>query len=144
MEFNKFIWENYKQSEQGKECISIFTEGNSHDVISRFGGKLPSDIEEVTDFIDELTEFSSEPELADNLSSEEATALFNRIADEGIKLTYEDGEIGYYDPKSFDFLVEIPILSTWLYFYYPDNFKPYFFVHKFSLLTRIADTFELS
>jgi hypothetical protein len=35
------------------------------------------------------------------------------------------------------------VISLWLYYKYPDYFKPYFYVHKFYELTKIADAFAI-
>ena len=143
MKLNQFIWNNYKETARGKEAIQLFTDGSTTDIISRFGGNLSIGTEETVDFIDDLCSYASKPALPDTLSSENAESFFREISLNGITLTHKDGEFEIIDPKKIDLLQLIPIISTWLYYNYPDFYKPYFFVHKFSLLRKIADTFEI-
>lgn len=104
MPLNTFIWNNYKQTEKGKETIEIFTEGNSYDLISKFSSSLPIGMDMAANFVDDLTEFWTSPKLPETLTLEKAVEFFKEIIQKGFTLTYEDGEVENYDPKSFDFL----------------------------------------
>lgn len=143
MQLNPFIWNNYKQTEQGKKAIEIFSGTDTGLIISTYAKNLPTDNETAAGFIDDLTAFRTAPVLPDQLDFERARTLLENLADQGVLLTYEDSKSEEFSPSSYNFLQLIPILSTWLYYNYPDIFKPYFFKNNFDLLTRIADTFGI-
>lgn len=143
MQLNPFIWNNYKQTEQGKKAIEIFSGTDTDLIISTYAKNLPTDNETAAGFIDDLTAFTTAPVLPDQLDFERARTLLENLADQGVLLTYEDSKSEEFSPSSYNFLQLIPILSTWLYYNYPDIFKPYFFKNNFDLLTRIADTFGI-
>jgi len=61
MKLNKFLWSNYKETEQGKKSIEIFTNGTTVDILSNY---FKNDInKDAIDFIDDLTAFSVSPKL---------------------------------------------------------------------------------
>lgn len=144
MPLNQYIWNNYKQTIQGKETISLFIEGNSNKILSTFAKNLFISYQEASDIVEELYNFCTDPVFPEDFDIAVAAGLFQQIATSGITLTYEDAEVELLDPKSTDFLEHIPILSTWLYLEDPNIFKPYFFQHRFDQLTKIADAFELT
>ncbi len=142
MKLNKFIWDIYKKSEQGQKVIDQFTNGQLNEILEQYGGEL--DVEYTADFIVDLIELSETPKLPKEINLEEAESLFERIIASGISIKYKDGGIENYDPKEFDLLEHIPVISTWLYSNYPEFFKPYFFKHRFHLMTQIADYFGIN
>lgn len=143
MQLNKFLWDIYKKSENGQQAINLFTESTTEQLLEKYLGSYKLGTQETADFIDDIAQFISSPAIPNQLSIEEAEVFFDLIASKGFILTDEDGETESYEPQTFDFLHLIPIISTWLFRVYPDYFKPYFFLHRFHLLTRIADTFGI-
>ncbi len=143
MKLNKFLWDNYKETAQGKQAIELFTIGKSIELLRKYADGTKIDIEDSSLFIDELVIFTHQPILPFVLDVENAEKLFNEIVNDGFCIKYEDGNEAYYSPKEFDFLHLIPVLSTWLFYKYPDFFKPYFFTTRFHLLTEIADVFGI-
>ncbi|MFN8428346.1 MAG: type I restriction enzyme HsdR N-terminal domain-containing protein [Spirosomataceae bacterium] len=139
MKLNKFLWSNYKETEQGKKSIEIFTNGTTVDILSNY---FKNDInKDAIDFIDDLTAFSVSPKLPSALTIESAEKLFDAIIKNGFSLKLENEGIEEFKPDDGNFLHIIPTISTWLFYKYPDFFKPYFYRSKFQLLTQIADTF---
>jgi hypothetical protein len=145
MKLNKFLWSNYKETTQGKQAIELFSIRESTELLTKYVDdiKIEIDIEDSSIFIDELINFVSHPILPAVLDAEHAEKLFEEIINHGIHFQYENGDEAHYSPKEFDFLHLIPVLSTWLFYKYPDFFKPYFFTTKFHLLTQIADIFGI-
>ena len=143
MKLNNFIWNNYKQTPQGKETIDIFANRDSMQILSKFAPSLPVTIDTASGFIDDLLQFCTSPKFSDTLSMEEAAELYNEIVQKGFTITYPDGEIDKYDSKNYNISQMLSLISTWLYLVYPDFFKPYFFTNNFTLLIRIADNFGL-
>lgn len=143
MKLNKFIWNNYKETTNGKEVIQLFENGNTKDILNRFSEISHFDIEEAVDFIDILKDCLIEPILPDVLSFDEAEKLFDEIIEKGFTLKYEDENIDQVKYRIDDLLHLIANISTWLFYEYPDLFKPYFFKTRFQLLTQIADAFEI-
>ncbi len=143
MHFNKFLWKIYQQSAAGQSAIQLFTNGSTEDLLKSFSGTLPLENSVAAGFIDDMLQLTTSPVLPDTLTLEEAEALFDKIIQEGITLSYEDHSHESYAPNNIAFLGLVPLISTWLYYVYPDYFKPYFFLHRFHLLTRIADAFGI-
>lgn len=141
MKLNKFLWNNYKETEQGKRAIELFTSGTTIDILLTY---FKDDVsQDAIDFIDYLTDFSISPKLPQELTKESAENLFNEIIKNGFSLKLENEETKEFKPENYNFLHIIPTISTWLYYKYPDFFKPYFYRSKFQLLTQIADTFSI-
>ena len=143
MKLNKFIWNNYKETENGKQVIELFLKGETVEILKKYLGSFQLDVEESANFIDDLRDFSIKPIIPVELDLDNAGKLFDKIVTNGFELKLEDEEIENFDPDQLDFLGFIPIISTWLFYYYPDFFKPYFFRTKFQLLTQIADVFGM-
>ncbi len=143
MKLNKFLWNNYKETEHGKQILELFINGETIELLKKYLGNFHIGIEETADFIDDLTYFSIKPTIPDELDLKEAEKLFDEILNTGFTLRFDNDELESFNPKQMDFLGLIPIISTWLFYKYPDFFKPYYFRTKFQLLTQIADTFGI-
>ena len=141
MMLNKFIWNNYKQTNEGQRSIKIFEEGTTRDILTNYSSNLPFDLEITSDIIDELLLYCSYPILPEELDNE--IEFWRNLYKNGFTITYPNSESKSFDQKSIDFIQLLPILSLWLYYNYPFIFKPYFFIHKFRLLTKISDSFNL-
>lgn len=141
MKLNKFLWKNYKETEQGKKAIELFSSGSTCDILRAYFKDGVS--KDATDFIDDLTDFSISPILPDELTIESAENLFSKIIKNGFSLKLENEEVEEFTPDRFDFLHIIPTISTWLFYKYPDFFKPYFYRSKFQMLTQISDAFGI-
>ena len=103
MKLNNFIWNNYKQTPQGKETIDLFTEGNSTKMLSKFAPLFRLEIEIAASLIDDLLDFCTSPKFPETLSMEHAVELYKEIVQNGFTLTYEDGVTKKYGPNNFDF-----------------------------------------
>lgn len=141
MSLNKFIWNNYKTTEQGKKAIEVFENGCSKDLLGKFFSD--DECEYLLSAIEEWDSFWEAPALPSELTIDEAENLFNEIVDKGYSIKCDNGEFLYSVPEKYNWLEEIAQFSTWLYYKYPTFFKPYYFVGKFQLLTQIADTFGI-
>lgn len=141
MKLNKFIWNNYKETKEGKETIELFKNGDIETLFSRFAINLPFSNEDSICLIDDLYHYTTSPRLKKTIYFAEAKKLLAFIYDNGITLTFDDQEIEQIQLETY-FSDAIAIISSWLYLKYPDIFKPYFFKNKFDLLTKIAYTFD--
>lgn len=145
MKLNKFLWNNYKETKQGKQTIELFTNGTTIELLSKYLDTFQLDETDTADFIDDLIELSVSPIIPTELDTEGAKLLFNEIIEKGFSLKYEDEEeLENFKPENQDFLYLIPIISTWLFYKFPDFFKPYFLSSKFQLLTQISDFFGIN
>jgi hypothetical protein len=155
MKLNKFIWDIYKESEQGKKTINLFESGTCEDILEFAKIKVATDSEtfNLGEFVTDISKYISEPIIPEQnkINLETAKTIIEEIAKNGFKLKYENGykTNGYdcktvqYSAEKTDMLYLIPILSISLFKIYPQYFKPYFFRTKFKLLTQIADAFEI-
>ena len=143
MPLNKKYWNLWKESAEGKASIQLFEEaGEGKTVAELFEKYLTTfDVIEAKDYVLELLAFTTKPIFLEELPDDQAGEFFGAIADDGITMTDEEGEIEIND--TMDLLFNIPIISTWLYLSYPDLYKPYFFQNQFYLLTRIAESFGI-
>lgn len=143
MKLNKFLWNNYKETEQGKQTIELFTNGETVILLNKYLGSFPLGETDTANFIDDLNNFSVWPKISNELNNESAELLFDEIIKNGFALKYKEDELENYKPDNFDFLHLIPVISTWLFYKFPYFFKPYYLTSKFQLLTQIADTFGI-
>lgn len=143
MKLNIYLWNLYKESTQGQKTIKLFTDGPLDELLEKYLGEFFLDKETTAVFIEDLIDFTKRPSLPDELTIEEAEQLFETIITSGISIADEVGGKDEINPEEEDFLDLIPVLSTWLFNYFPDYFKPYFYKNKFYLLTRIADIFGM-
>lgn len=144
MGFNKYTWDIYKNSEAGKNEIELFENGAMDSILSKYLGKFHLSVEDTTNFIDELNQFSINPLIPEEMQLDDAEKLFSAIAKNGIKLKYENGENGEIESGTNEILSLIPVISSWLFYNYPDYFYPHFFSNRFHILRRIADAFEIN
>ncbi|SHL55683.1 hypothetical protein SAMN05444360_102311 [Chryseobacterium carnipullorum] len=142
MKLNKFIWNNYIQTDEAKEIIRIFQDGEIDEISSRYIDNIDFNNEEAANFINNLYELTSSPELKSIDNYQEAFLFLEDIYNNGVELTFEDGEKEIPLLED-DFTHLISLVSTWLFYEYPKIFKPYFFKNNYDLLTKIADTFHL-
>ena len=144
MKLNKFLWENYKETENAKQIIELFTNGSSIDILNSFNTTWQKDNIDNACFIDDLCNCLVNPILPSEINTETAEMLFKELTTTGFTLKYnQEEELDVYSPQEIDFLGMIEIISTWLFFTFPNFFKPYFFKTNFHLLTQIADAFDI-
>ncbi|PJJ68080.1 restriction endonuclease subunit R [Chryseobacterium geocarposphaerae] len=142
MKLNKFTWNNYLQTTEAKETIGIFQNSDIDSISNKFINNIEFSEEKATNFILNLYNFAINPKLNSIQNYQEANLFLEDIYDNGIELIFEDGEKEIPLLKD-DFTHLISIVSTWLFYEYPEIFKPYFFKNNYDLLTKIADTFHL-
>lgn len=130
----------YLSSEEGKKAIELFTNGHTNDILEKYLGTYHFDVDTTASFIDDLCEYCIKPTIPAELDNESAELFYKEIIKNGIAFQVVGEPFENYDPKKYDYLKFIPVISTWLFFHFPDFYKPYFFNCKFSLLTQIADT----
>jgi hypothetical protein len=136
MKINEFQWNNYKETQAGKETLSLFSEFNLETekvLINKF---LP-DRDEATFFIKGLDEIYSQEVKGCN-NPQEAEKFFIKMMEEGISA--DDENLFGTEDYSQSFY-NLPIISLWLYSRLPNFYIPYFFSRKFFELTKIADNF---
>ncbi|HQV67564.1 MAG TPA: hypothetical protein PLO48_12190 [Saprospiraceae bacterium] len=144
MKLNKFLWENYKETENAKQIIELFKNGSSIDILNSFNTKSHQEQIDSACFIDDLCNCLVSPILPTEINCEKAEMFFEELITTGFTLKYNDEEeLDVYRQDEINLLGWIEIISTWLFFTFPDFFKPYFFKTKFQLLTQIADAFDI-
>lgn len=142
MKLNEFIWNNYKQTQRGIETIEAFKLGDLETIIPKFAKSLPFGPEATIVYIDNVLEYIFEPNLANEISFDEAEKLLTNLYETGITFLFENDEKINSGPLKTQYFNVISEISTWLYLKYPSIFKPYYFRNNFDVLTKIADTFE--
>ncbi len=144
MQLNQFIWNNYKQTEQGKKAVEIFASMDVERIIATYAPGLPSE-DETVEFVADLASFTTSPILPNQLDRNSARTLLEHIADRGVVMTFtfDDGTTEEEKTEPHDGYL-ISVFSTWLYLNYPETYKPYFFRNNFDLLIRISDAFGIT
>ncbi len=137
MKINQFLWENYKETKSGQEIINLFKQRSNNSVDELFKRYVP-DYHDANDLLD-FIESSLSSKLSAIHTFEQAEVYYDDIIDNGIILedTYFINTQDYENVIYF-----IPYISLWLYYKYPNFFKPYFFMRKFFELKKIADCFS--
>lgn len=143
MNFNKYIWELYKNSKHGMETIRIFSEEKEklkretenlkitfepfeQEYIDKYGSEKFD-----VDVLDVVIKYAQNRKI-DNI--EEATKLFEEIAANGLPITYPDnkgnvekiGDLGG-EKNEYKIYEAIRDISLGLYFAHSEYFIPYFF-----------------
>lgn len=140
MRLNRFLWNNYKESNQGKKAIELFTSGTTEDIMRAY---FREDINQsAIDFIDNLIKKSVSPDFLSMNTNQDAGSFYQKLITNGFSVELNNGEIKDFMPDKVDFLHIIPTISTWLFRKYPDFYIPYYYKGKFQLLTQIADCFD--
>ncbi len=161
MEFNQFIWELYKSSEEGIAAISkdISEYIESDDLFT--AQCIYCELDEDEELIIErgsreinLRQRMKEYGLEFNITSLElAEGLFTQIADIGIDWPLDDkdnhfvmfgggeGENPFLYEDIYDFITG---LSAGLYDAHPEFFVPYFFAKRFDEFEKICEAFSIS
>lgn len=155
MQFNQYFWELYKQSEKGKEIISLFEERNHKGIASFLSTEtFKSGISE-----DELNEYKGSRykvwivgeneidvslpfiELFKSFDFKFPRKTFEKIIDNDVYLSMLDAKI----PKnSFeDLLFHIDLISISLFQVESNFFVPYTYRLKFNILQSIFEYFEI-
>lgn len=139
--FNQFVWNNYKESNEGKIAIENFYNLTNIQKLIPDNYFLTAD--EVLIVADDFLNFSNFTSKNSTITTkEQAQNLFLEFYHNGITIEYDDGidELNEDDTWYIDYIIPI---SLWLYQVNPNFFKPYFFVHKFKELTKITDAFGI-
>lgn len=139
--FNQFVWNNYKESNEGKIAIENFY--NLTDIQKLIPDNYFLTADEVLIVADDFLNFSNFTSKNSTITTkEQAQNLFLEFYHNGIIIEYDDGidELNEDDTWYIDYIIPI---SLWLYQVNPNFFKPYFFVHKFKELTKITDAFGI-
>lgn len=138
MKINQFLWDNYKETKSGQEIINLFKDSSVESVQVLSKKYLPdyNDANEILEIIDSSLSF----DLPDFMDFGQVENFYDKIIDNGIS----DGDYVLIGKQDYEYTLDfIPFISLWLYYKYPDYFKPYFYVRKFYDLTKIADSFSI-
>jgi hypothetical protein len=150
MKFNKFILDNYLQTEEGKKSLIFFNEFN--EFITNEG------IERIVDFVDQQYFQKTSKELIEDILANVNDSIKYQLE----KFPEENKDINSIESaeKYFDFFIKITIenmkdltkrqilsyitdISLVLYMLHPNYFFPYFFVDHFFKLEAIFDEFGI-
>lgn len=144
MKLNQFIWNNYKESKEGKETIKFFEEGYLDEILTKYVEKRNKNLDYCIDFMFQITELSVIPE---EIRLED---LYQYFLDNGLKgydgESKEEFEIFY--TEDYDYILSmIEPLSLSLFSFQDKNNKnfyvPYLFQLNFAKLQKIADAFNV-
>ncbi|MCL2853008.1 MAG: type I restriction enzyme HsdR N-terminal domain-containing protein [Defluviitaleaceae bacterium] len=158
MQFNQFIWDNFKDTQRGKSLIEYFTNFNEKT-------KTKSEAETLS-FILESTDYKTpnlaldENELSEIFSNLSASCdeLLMELRKDGIDVevnSFEDFEVFFEnvirwtdpsdekDPERILHPGQIPFESERLYFLYPDYCFPYFFDGTYYRIEAIFKEFGI-
>ncbi|MDP1634905.1 MAG: hypothetical protein Q8L69_09510 [Gallionellaceae bacterium] len=168
MEFNRFVWNLYRDSQEGRAAIERdLAEFIEPDTLSRGAAAftcplnycevlndefLENGIHRIVDINvrQEIREYSAEQAIT---SLDEAEKLFADIADEGVVLSDDDegksfGSIfggGAFNPDLYrDVLSNIDGVSAGLHDAHPEFFIPYFFPRRFDKFQKICHFFGIT
>lgn len=138
MKVNPFIWQNYKDSEQGKAAIKLFDDLNPL-IYEKYLINYFLDAETIDNMVDELYHYSDYKEDYEG----SAERIIHNLLEKGIVFRDENGTYDEISPNFSWYLDYIVPLSSWLYLLSPTYFKPYFFIHNADELIKISDSFGL-
>jgi hypothetical protein len=166
MEFNRFLWNLYRDSEEGRSAIR-------RDVAEH----MPSELKDSTAFIHslyfyeiakgevvengikgtedvDLRKFIGEYAAQHNSASlDDAERIFAEIVDEGLSWQFDDESKsfeaifggGKYDQEGYSEILEsIEGLSAGLHDAHPEFFFPYLFQRRFDVFEKICQSFDIS
>lgn len=137
MKLNKFLWDNYKETNEGQKVIQLFLKPDLEEIAKKYlKDKLEQDI--ITFAVKSIIK----PLVPKIGSIKQAKLFFDKIINEGFNLKEEEGDFHYKKDES-NFIFLLPLISTYLYYNSPNYFKPYLYRNNFLLLTQIADAFEM-
>lgn len=155
MEFNRFLWENFKESAYGKEMLDFFSnykEALIRENNDRYYRKMIKEITDTGDFEENLSNYIREIskiynafthdddnyEININIQSlDDAENYFRELFD--IQNEDENGKpIGKLLSSS-----DIPILSEVLFAISPEYFFPYYFDRSYQDVVMIFNTFGI-
>ena len=79
MELNQFIWNNYKESKEGKEAIKLFEEGYLDEILSKFAVDKNKDLDYYLNILIDIIDYAVIP------NEIELKDLYLHILDKGLK-----------------------------------------------------------
>ena len=144
MELNQFIWNNYKESKEGKEAIKLFEEGYLGEILSKFAVDKNKDLDYYLNILVDIIDYAVIP------NEIQLKDLYLHILDKGLKgLDNEKGEkFDIFHSEEYDFIISvIEPLSLALFTFKEEGeesfYIPYFFFMNFAKLQKIVDTFNV-
>ncbi len=142
MKINKFVWDNYKNSDAGKNAIEIFSSLDVELICNNYFKEI-NKYNDGLDYIDDLF-YIKEPPLPEEMEENEAEAYFNSLLDNGISVGDENATVQLSEARDYqNNFDQIPLISLWLYCVYPDFYKPYLYFRNIKLLIKILDAFGI-
>jgi hypothetical protein len=140
MKFTNYIWDLYKNSDEGKKEMKMFTTKNIEKLSLKFDFELTVEVVNVNNKTEIFHPYREANEILKNKTInnfKEARELFNNIV---IKQIIEEKQ------EKYNFFFEfIGAFSTALYFRFPDYYLPYFFTNDtYSDFLRICDNFGIT
>lgn len=151
MKFQPYIWELYKQSEQGKKAIDFFEYHsvflNDVKVINAYNPYLGRWIEgrDYESLMYEIGESSIErTPFFDFKSFSEVKEYYIKLLDEGIYYEFDSKKFYVIEPQKYvHFLNLQTMLSFYFYAIAYDFCYPHLFLYRFADLNKIADYFDI-
>ena len=143
MELNQFIWNNYKESKEGKEAIKLFEEGYLDEILSKFAVDKNKDLDYYLNILIDIIDYAVIP------NEIELKDLYLHILDKGLKGLDNETEEKFdiFSPEEYDFIISVIEPLSLALFYFKEEeesfYIPYFFFMKFAKLQKIADTFNV-
>lgn len=151
MKFQPYIWELYKQSEQGKKAIDFFEYDsvflNDVEVIQKYNPENAKWIDprayknlmqEVADTIGEKNDYNHFKDFSD------VRKYYENLLEEGIFWEDNQDRMYIFYPKDYQLFLEANSLISFLFYGIAYNFcYPHLFLYRFADLNKIADYFDI-
>ena len=146
MNFNKYTWELYKQTNGGKETVSLFQNAahtvSIYELVSKYNPMEAkfTDKDNIEDCCELLWELAIE-QMPLPANIDEARNLYEQIIDGAI--LFEDGEVFIEKADYKTYLMANMDISFMLFFKAPEYFFPNMFRYHFFDLIKIFDSFGI-
>lgn len=141
--FNRFAWDLYRQSEQGKSAIECFSSiadsSQAFRLIARYNPQLKANEVETSELLD-LLWYHKISDYQDTISEETFCDIYEEIISTGL---VAEGDIIVRHGDYSAMLNLIPYLSMLLNVIAPDYYFPYLFGLRFYDLKKISDAFDI-
>jgi hypothetical protein len=139
MKFTEYIWELYKNSDQGKTEVLMFSPDNLRYLSSKFEFDLSIEFENENGTSGLFNPYEELIKELENVTVENISGARNLFKDLIIKIINDDQE------KKYNFFFEyLGAFTTALYHKFPEYFLPYYFTSDNYLdFIRICENFEI-
>lgn len=154
MQFSQYIWDLYKQSEEGEKAISFFSYDNvfwndvnvirkHHPFLKEIINKREYECE-MKLFGEMAYTYKGEPRKFDFNEFSDVRKMFEEYLEEGVYDGYDNEKTYLIEPKDYKLFLEYHVIMSFYFFAIAYDFTfPNLFIYRFFDLNKIADTFNI-